>query len=164
MTTEHALAGRSAAISNTAVATHTVLFAYFLITNYADLYPWNNLTEAGSQLASTISGAVPFLLAVVGFGIWRNRWLALVAAVYSWVWLGLQIAQWWPGYLTGGESAWYVDGGYGETIKWLPRIGDNTVIIDAQHTVLQSLSLIAAVVSTLAAVSIWHQARRLRAP
>ena len=101
---------------------------------------------------------VPFLLAVAAFGVWRNRSTTLVAAVYSWVWRGLQGLQWWPAYLFDADAEWYADHGYDETTRWLPRIGDNQVVIDAQHTVLQSLSLLAAVLSTVAAVLV----RRLK--
>jgi len=82
---------------------------------------------------------VPFVLAMAAFGVWRNRTTTLVAAVCSWVWLGLQGLQWWPAYLFDADAEWYADHGHDETTRWLPRIGDNQVVIDAQHTVLQSL-------------------------
>ena len=141
-----------------ALAAHAVLWVYFVVDNHVDVSPWNNLDEAGSQLPSTLAGTVPFLLAMAAFGVWRNRATTLVAAVYSWVWLGLQGLQWWPAYLFDADAEWYADHGYDETTRWLPRIGDNQVVIDAQHTVLQSLSLLAAVLSTVAAVSV----RRLK--
>jgi hypothetical protein len=62
--------------------------------------------------------------------------------------------QWWIPYLWGptwlhSSLEWYTEHGYAETIKVLPPIGDHP-IPDAQHLVLQLLSLIAAITMTIA--------------
>lgn len=136
-----------------------VMFGYFAITNHVDLAPWNNLAGAGPQWPSTLMGAIPAALLVVAFGLWRNRVLVVFACGYAWVWLGLQIYQWWPAYLTGSDAPWYAEGGYDQTVRWLPRIGSNEVVIDAQHTVLQLGSLIVAILATVATVRVLREAR-----
>ncbi|HLR92998.1 MAG TPA: hypothetical protein VK053_00600 [Jiangellaceae bacterium] len=142
----------------TAIAA-AVIFAYFAATNHVDLTPWNNLADAGSQWPSTLMGAIPAGLLVVAFGLWQIRVLVIFAWGYAWVWLGLQIYQWWPAYLTGANASWYTDGGYDETLRWFPRIGSNPVVIDAQHTVLQTGSLLVAVLATVATVKIVQDSR-----
>ena len=131
-----------------------VMFAYFAITHHVNLAPWNNLAGARPQWPSTLMGAIPGALLAVAFGLWRNRVLVVFAWGYAWVWLGLQIYQWWPAYLTGTEASWYAEGGYDQTVRRLPRIGSNEVVIDAQHTVLQLGSLIVAILATAATVRI----------
>jgi hypothetical protein len=128
-----------------------VMLAYFVLDNHVDLYPWNNLIT--SQLASTFAAVIPFGLYAVAFahGI---RWLMVVGAVHSYVWLALQIGQWWIPCLFGPialhrEFGWYVTHGYDRTIKILPSIDDRP-IPDAQHLVLQALSLAVAIAASVA--------------
>ena len=78
----------------------------------------------------------------------------LVGTVDSYVWLALQIRQWWIPYLFGPTAlhrdfGWYFANGYDRTIKILPEI-DDRLIPDAQHLVLQALSLIVAMAATVA--------------
>ena len=128
-----------------------VMLAYFVLDNHADLYPWNNLIT--SQLASTLAAVIPFGLYAVAFAL-GIRWLMVVGAVHSYAWLALQIRQWWIPYLFGPtalhrEFGWYVTHGYDRTIKILPSIDDRP-IPDAQHLVLQALSLVVAIAATVA--------------
>ena len=128
-----------------------VMLAYFILDNHVDLYPWNNL--ATSQLPSTLAGVIPFGIYAVAFAV-GYRWLMVIGAVHSYVWLALQICQWWVPYLFGPtllhrDFRWYYAHGYDGTIKILPGI-DNRPIPDAQHLVLQALSLIVAITATMA--------------
>jgi hypothetical protein len=69
--------------------------------------------------------------------------------VHSYVWLALQIRQWWIPYLFGPTAlhrdfGWYFAHGYDRRTKILPSIDDRP-IPDAQHLVLQALSLVVAI-------------------
>jgi hypothetical protein len=78
------------------------------------------------------------------------------AAVWCWVWLAPQVAQWWVPYLFGlhpltqDGGQWYWDSGYADTLHLLPGRADH-VVPDAQHNTLQALSLLAAILVTRAA-------------
>jgi hypothetical protein len=58
--------------------------AYFVIDNYVPLYPWNNLTEAGPQLGSTLSMVIPYTVTAAAL-LARWRWPAVFMAGYCWV-------------------------------------------------------------------------------
>jgi hypothetical protein len=136
------------------------MLAYFVLTNHVDLYPWNNLRE--SQWTSTLAGVVPFGIYAAAFTM-RLRWLMLVGMVHAYVWLGLQIRQWWVPYLLGptplhGSFDWYFGGGYRETLKLLPPLGERPVP-DLQHMVLQALSLLVVVAATAAVLAAWRSRR-----
>jgi hypothetical protein len=128
-----------------------VMLAYFILDNHVDLYPWNNLITP--QLPSTLAGAIPFGIYAATFAMGR-RWLMLIGAVHSYVWLALQIRQWWIPYLFGPTALhrdfeWYYAHGYDRTIKILPSM-DTRPIPDAQHLVLQALSLVVVITATTA--------------
>ena len=130
-----------------------VMLIYFIIDNHIDLYPWNNLITP--QLPSTLSAVIPFTVYAVGFAL-GIRGLMLVGTVHSYVWLALQIRQWWIPYLLGRtavhrEFDWYVAHGYDRTIRLLPRIADHPTP-DAQHLVLQVLSIVVVICATGALV------------
>jgi hypothetical protein len=76
-----------------------------VIDNYVPLYPWNNLTEAGPQLGSTLSMVIPYTVTAAAL-LARWRWPAVFMAGYCWVLLALQIATWYPPYLFGTYAAW----------------------------------------------------------
>ncbi|MGZ3266043.1 MAG: hypothetical protein ACXWI4_10130, partial [Croceibacterium sp.] len=106
-----------------------VMLAYFVVDNHVDLYPWNNLTT--SQLPSTLAALIPFGVYATAFAL-GVRWLMLVGTVHSYVWLALQIRQWWIPYLFGPTAlrrdfGWYFANGYDRTIKILPEIDDRPI-------------------------------------
>jgi hypothetical protein len=67
-----------------------VMLVYFVIDNHIDLYPWNNLITP--QPPSTLAGVVLFASFAVGFAL-GIRWLMLVGAAHSYVWLGCRSAS-----------------------------------------------------------------------
>jgi hypothetical protein len=67
-----------------AVLAEVTMLTYFVIQNYVDPSPWNNLPNAGSQLPSTLMGLVPGI-AVVAATLRGGR-LASPAAI-AWVWI-----------------------------------------------------------------------------
>jgi hypothetical protein len=142
-----------------AIGSQLLMLIYFTIDNHLDLYPWNNLRSPAAELRSTLAGWIPFLLIMSAFAL-RLRWAMLVGIVYAYVWLLLQIRQWWILYLFGPTSlhrdfSWYYAHGYAETIKVLPPIADHP-IPDLQHMVLQLLSLTVAVTATVACYKNWE--------
>lgn len=134
-----------------AVVSQILMLVYFTITNHIDLYPWNNLTTP--QLASTLTGAIPFGLVIFAY-IKHIRWAMLVGMVHSYVWLALQLRQWWLPYLFGSTPLhrsfdWFFDNGYTETVRVLPFV-EGRPIPDGQHLVLQALSLLVVITLTVA--------------
>lgn len=137
------------------------MLGFFVITNHVSLSPLNNLDAAGSQIASTLSGVIPFTIIAVVFAF-RIPWLMLVGMVYSWVWLLLQVRQWWIPYLFGESPAhrsfgWYNEGGYAETVTILPEVSGRPVP-DVQHLILELLSMLVVIATTMAYAR-WWQAR-----
>lgn len=83
----------------------------------------------------------------------------LVFTVWADVWLAIQLYNWWLPYLFGGERSFY-EKGYADTTRFLPRIDDHQVIPDAQHVVLQLLSLLMVVTMSVALWKVWQARRR----
>ena len=141
-----------------AIGSQLVMLIYFTIDNHVDLYPWNNLRSPAAELPSTLFGWIPFVVIMLAFSF-RLRWGMVVGTIYAYVWLLLQIRQWWIPYLFGPtplhrDFSWYDDHGYTETLKVLPPIGDHP-IPDLQHMVLQLLSLMVAVTATIGCYENW---------
>lgn len=127
--------------SRVAVGAALVMLGYFTLINHVDVYPLNNLSEAGSQWSSTLAGWVQFTIFSALIAT-RHRVAVFASLVISVVWLVLQFVQWWVPYLSGrGDHSWYTENGYDETWRILPSIQDHVVIPDLQHNVLQLLSL-----------------------
>ena len=131
-----------------AVAEATML-TYFMFQNYVDLSTWNNLADSESQLPSTLMGLVPGTAVVVAT-LRGGRRSARAAIVWVWIWVGMQITQWWIPYLFGVNpltqdgGQWYVDGDYARTFQLL-HTEEGRVVPDAQHLTLHTLSILAAV-------------------
>ena len=143
-----------------ASAAIVLMLAYFIVVNHIDVYPWNNLVAP--QLSSTLAGVVPFGVYALAFAL-GIRWLMIIGTVHSYVWLALQIRQWWIPYLFGPtllhrDFHWYVAHGYDRTIRIVPAVEDRPTP-DAQHLVLQALSFV-VVVATTAAMLRYRPIRR----
>lgn len=141
-------------LTTTIAVLEAVMLVYFLIDNHVPLWPWNHLQGVLTDWVSTVSGWVPGL-----FVLWSlcggPPWALVVSTVWSWIWLLLQLNQWWRPYLFGrGPGApdfdWYWTHGYAGTLKWLPVAAGRRPTPDAQHNVLQLLSLMIAVGLTIA--------------
>ena len=108
-----------------AITAQAVMLGYFLVINWIKLSPWNNLDRSGDQTLSTLVGVVPGVT-VIGVLLFGGRRARRIAAVWTWVWLLLQILQWWVPYLTGlhpltqDGGRWYFEGGYDQTVHLLP--------------------------------------------
>ena len=121
------------------------------------LEPLNDLSQQGDQLASTLSGLIPFGLAALTIVFVPNVWLVLFWTGYAFVWLALQIVTWWIPYLFGGSAEHW--SGYADTLSVLPTL-DGRLGPDVQHLVLQVLSLAMAVMLTILTSRLWRNRRR----
>lgn len=143
-----ATAGSPTARDKAVLWSVVAMLGYFVVDNHVDLYPWNDLDRVGSQLASTLSGVIPFTLAALAFRLgWR--WAMVFFAGYAWVWLGIQVWNWWVPYLFGGERSFLPE--YERTLHPLPPINGRPGP-NAEHLVLQLLSLVMALSMTMANV------------
>ena len=108
----------------------------------------------GTLTAADAIGAAAFLLPVVVFWVGARRewrwamWLAVVATA---VWLGLQLATWWPPYLLGASDRWsqVYARAFADSTPILPRWG-NHLPPDAAHFTLQVLLAGSVVTGVLA--------------
>jgi len=140
-----------------AVASIVVMLAWFGITNHVHLEPLNDLSQQGDQLASTLSGVIPFGLAALTIVFLPSAWLMLFWAGYAFVWLALQVVTWWIPYLFGGSAEHWSS--YSDTLSVLPAL-DGRLGPDVQHLVLQLLSLAMAVMLTILTSRLWRNRRR----
>jgi hypothetical protein len=134
-----------------------VMAGYFVVTNHIPLTPFNNLSPDRPQLRSTVVGTFPALLVVLA--LLADRGLP-VAASWLWVWLLLQVRQWWIPYFFGStrlhrDLRWYFAGRYNRTLNVLNQKEDRPVP-DVQHLVLQLLTMLSALAVTLRAIGCSH--------
>lgn len=129
------------------LATGSILsmMIYFIVDNHVSFFPWNNLAEAGDQLPSTLMGVVPFSFVLLAL-FYRSRTGTLIGVLWAFVWLVLQIRQWWLPYLWGpsilhADFSWYFSHGYTSTLRILP-VFEGRPVPDLQHMVLQTLSML----------------------
>lgn len=123
-----------------AIGAALVMLLYFTVTNHVDLYPLNNLAEAGPQWPSTLAGWIQFVI-FIGLLFLGHRLAVFAALIVSVVWLALQFRQWYLPYLFNlGPTDWFFEHGYAETLKVLPPISGHVVTPDLQHNILQLLS------------------------
>jgi len=136
-----------------AIALQILLFIYFEVTTLVDLYPWNDLRKYPLQeklLEATVNGLI--ILIAIALFVTNIKWLMIVSIIIWLVHFIMQLLTWWMPYLTGKHlkqfSRTLYDTYFRETIKILSPI-KNHIIPDAQHNVLQLLSLVTLVVSAI---------------
>jgi len=139
-----------------AVILQLLLLLYFEAITLLNLYPWNDLSKYSLReklIEATVNGAIIIFNAVLF--ITKVKWLMMISVVFWFFYLLMQLLTWWIPYLTGQHLKQFprtlYDTHFRETIKLLPPIKDH-IIPDAQHNVLQILSLITLIVSMLSAV------------
>jgi hypothetical protein len=112
----------------------------------------------GTLSVADAAGALAFLLPMAFFWFGarrRQRWAMWVALLAIAIWLGLQLATWWPPYLFGASDQWartYARA-FAEATPILPRWGRH-LPPDAAHFVLQVLLLGAVATSGMALIRI----------
>jgi hypothetical protein len=136
----------------TALAWQIGLAAYMQLISWVPLGRWNDqpccppgleLFRRGTLSPSDAIETAAFLLPVALFslGAWREwRWAMWVAILATAVWLGLQLATWWPPYLFGASEQWskVYERAFARATPILPRWGHH-LPPDAMHVVLQVL-------------------------
>lgn len=136
-----------------ALALQILLFLYFEVTTLVHLYPWNDLSKYSFKekvIEATTNGAM--IILSIGLFITKIKWLMIISIIFWFVFLIMQLINWWMPYLTGKHLKQFprslYETHFKETIKILPPIKNN-IVPDAQHNVLQLLTLATFIVSTL---------------
>lgn len=122
------------------------LLIYFEITTLVNLYPWNDLSKYSRKdklLESIVNGLI--IILGVGLFITKVKLLMIIATVFWFFYFLMQLLTWWMPYLMGKHLKQFPKSLYEthfkNTIKILPAKKDH-IIPDAQHNVLQLLSLV----------------------
>lgn len=139
-----------------AVALQILLFIYFEVTTLMNLFPWNDLTKYSPKeklLEATVNG-ITIIVGLVLF-VTKIKWLMVISVVLWFIFLLMQLLTWWMPYLTGKHLKQFprelYDTHFRDTIKILPPI-KNHIIPDAQHIVLQIISLATFIASLIAVI------------
>src|SRR5690625_3756095 len=128
-----------------AITLQVLLFIYFEVTTLINLFPWNDLSKY-SYRERVVEAAVNGITIIIGFALFITKvmWLMAISVAFWFVFLLMQLMTWWMPYLTGKHLKQFprelYDSHLRETLKILPPI-KNHIIPDAQHNVLQVLSL-----------------------
>ncbi|MBS2969162.1 hypothetical protein J9317_10350 [Metabacillus sp. KIGAM252] len=130
-----------------------LLFFYFEATTLLNLYPWNDLAKYTNR-EKTLEAASNGLVILISMGLFIShiKWLMTISVIFWFIFLIMQLLTWWMPYLTGRHLKQFPKSLYEthfiRTIKILPRVKDH-IVPDAQHNVLQFISLITVIVSAL---------------
>ena len=134
------------------VLASTVAYLYILITEWVDLFPWNDVSRstASQKLSGSLINAVPFALLIIAF-LFDMLWLRLLAIGLLVAWLGIHFAWWWAAYFWGTSETHLEQYArlFARTYKFLPPRGTNP-IPTAQYVIMQVLTLVNLAVATLA--------------
>lgn len=140
-----------------AIFSQILVFLYFEVTTLVNIYPWNDLSKYSKQekiIEATVNGFI--IILCLGLFITQIKWLMIISVVFWFVFLLMQLLTWWMPYLTGKHLKQFSKAQYEthfkNTLKLLPPIKDH-IIPDAQHNVLQIISLITFFVSAFALFS-----------
>jgi hypothetical protein len=144
--------------SQLAVLAHVLFLSFFVVTEWVDLAPWNNVRGQSptEHVAGTLVNGVP--IAISAIGIFLNiGWLMWVGAVFWMFLLIIESLNWVvPHYF--GKYLWeinpetYVNWGFHRTTKLLPRFKNNPVVMDGQHTIQIALTFF-VLIATMRAVA-----------
>lgn len=139
-----------------AVILQLLLLLYFEAITLLNLYPWNDLSKYTFKekvIEATVNGAI--IIFNAGLFTTKVKWLMMISIVFWFLFLLMQLLTWWMPYVTGKHLKQFprtlYDTHFKETIKLLPPIKDH-IIPDAQHNVLQFLTLITFIVSVMSVV------------
>jgi len=146
-----------------ALSWQAALAAYMQLISWVPLGKWNyqpccptglQLIESAkltaSEAATLGSFLLPFLVFVAA-AVRRSAVLAWLSTLSLAVWLGLQLATWWPPYILGASEKWQdvYERAFAQATQLLPRVG-NHLPPDAMHLALQALLLGSVVASAIA--------------
>lgn len=139
------------------ICLQVILLFYFEMITLVNLYPWNDLsnyTKKEKWMEALINGFVIFMSLCLY--LTHIKILMFIAVVCYFVFFIMQLLVWWLPYLTGIHLKQFpknlYDLHFRKTFKILPPIKDN-IIPDAQHNVLQLITMATLLVS---AISLFH--------
>jgi hypothetical protein len=127
-------------------ASQLALTAYFTVTHWVDLPPFNDLRDEDQP--RNLLFQVPMAVLAAGT-LLHWRWVLPVAAVYYTLWMAGHLLSWWVPYLTGWPRA-VVAGNTQRAYAFLPQIRERPTP-DLLHSILGVLSIV-VLVSTFAAL------------
>jgi hypothetical protein len=127
------------------------IILYWEITQYVNLFPFNDVVGLDMQENLTASYANDIPKVIIILVLWLClRWMTQSwylflfgsSLIYYIVFFGIQISVWWPRYIFGATSEQLKDYNdkFAHTIKILPTFG-NHVAVDLQHNILQLWTL-----------------------
>jgi MFS superfamily sulfate permease-like transporter len=127
------------------------IILYWEITQYVDLFPFNDVVGLSMQenIAASCANDIPkasIILILLVCLRWMTRpWYQCLYAsslIYYIVFLGIQLFIWWPRYIFGANPEQLKDYNdkFARTIKILPAFG-NHIAVDLQHNILQLWTL-----------------------
>jgi hypothetical protein len=133
----------------------TGAYLYILITEWVDLFPWNDVSRstASQKLSGSLVNAVPFALLITAF-LFDILWLRLLAVGCLVAWLGVHFAWWWAPYFWGTSETHLEQYArlFARTYRFLPPRGTNPTPT-AQYVIMQVLTLINLIVAMVALLS-----------
>ena len=138
-------------LQHVAIFSQLGLHSYWLVTEWVDLFPWNDIKSAKreDQIKGTIFHTTTTSLAVLGF-LFQIRVLMGAALVWFVIMLAVEIGNWWVPYLFGMHPAEVTREIYtkqfSRTYRFLPPIKNHNVV-DAQHVVVCLLTLATVIFS-----------------
>lgn len=137
-----------------ALVLQILLFLYFEVTTLVPLFPWNDLSKYSrkEKFTEAIANGLIILLCI-GLFATKIKWLMAISVMFYLVFLVMQILTWWMPYLTGIHLKQFprslYESHFKNTIKWLPPVKGH-IIPDAQHNVLQLISILTLITSSIA--------------
>lgn len=142
-----------------ALVLQVLLIGYWLAIEVVNFFPWNDI--AARPVEYDLRGALAVtglclcgLMLLFAFG---SQPLAVLSVAGYGVYLAIQLWLWWKPYAVGSDPAW--QGVYAElylrTLKVLPADPVH-LAPDAQHLVLQLLTLLTLIATAMAAARMRH--------
>lgn len=139
------------------VILQVLLFFYFEMTTLINLFPWNDISKY-SYKEKLFEATVNGITIIIGLALFvtKIKLLMIISTAFWFVFLLMQLLTWWMPYLTGKHLKQFprelYDTHFQKTIKALPPI-KNHIIPDAQHNVLQMISLATFVTGLVTVIS-----------
>ncbi|MEZ5937234.1 MAG: hypothetical protein R3C52_03345 [Hyphomonadaceae bacterium] len=120
-----------------------LLGAYYQLTQWADLFPWNNIRDGGQPvLLIAVIGVLSVVLAVILWLGWKEGAFAAVMGLGVWGWFEFQ--QWWAPWFGGATPEWtrQYEARFADTVHWIGA-SEGSPSPDANHIVLHVLIAVA---------------------
>lgn len=137
--------------------TQTLLLAYFVLTNYVNLYPFNNITHTHSDVyyVDRTLGMIFLVIAPFGF-LFAIPVLMIFGTVLLSLYMVNEIVTWWVPYFSKPTVAWAqtYQQVHKPTLVFLPGKESKTAP-NTQHVILHGIALTATILSIVYVVGNW---------